>query len=286
MVSQVVGTPYKLKVKYEKLKKAGQSANVVVRRLLIPNFTTLNSFLNKLYAYIEDKNWVHKSFQNYKSVPQKTKDKYKKDLWAALVGLQSISDVNRRILFLNYWRYVNELGLYKLELDVLAYDEKLISTILNPILAEFVEAYRSNNKIGLLINSVNQIKAIDLTTKIINDYLKRNRVKGCVVTAGHNENGNLSEIKSSFQKQEINILVTASVQHGLNHRNLFGVVSYTGKGTDKLRQFLGRAERMNTTGTVYVFDINLENYVFKTLKKHELSRLELYKQIGYRILNK
>lgn len=286
MVSQVVGTPYKLKVKYSELKEQGQSSNVIVRRLLVPNFSPINTYLIRMYEYIDNKNWVYKSFENYKAVPEKTKEKYKKDVWQVLRGLQSITNNVRRKLFLNYWKYLSEIDAYNLEADILAYDEKLISTILNPILDEYVKAYRENNSIGLLINSINQIAAIDLTTKIIDNYIKRNRVKGCVVVAGHNDNGNLNELKSKFQKQEINIFVTASVKHGLNHRNLFGVVSYTGKGTDKLRQFLGRAERMNDYGKVFVFDINLEKYAFKTLKKHELSRLELYKQIGYDIINK
>ncbi len=287
MVSQVVGSLFGDSVKYKELNNLGQSSDVEVVVLKIPKFDEgFNTMLNKLYELKETKNYLVNEFsKKYKDVPYQTKNNYFQQGVEILTYFDYLSGKLKKNFYLKLFYFINKLIMYKVETNILFYNKTIITNIINTVLDIYKIEWEKDNTLGLLINCFNEVEAINLMVDCINSYNERNSIN-MTVKAGHTKAGDLSKIKEQFQKQEFNILVTSSVKHGLNHRNLFGLVNFTGKATDKFRQLLGRIERINKLGTPTKYiDIDLFNYNFRFYPNHLKERIEMCEEIGYKIIN-
>jgi hypothetical protein len=287
IISQVVGTPFdNISVKYKQLRELGQSSDVeVIRTPFIEPYLGFNTVLNNFFAVLDYKNELIKQYGAYKNIPYEYISKYNKQFYKLLPQIPEISTASKKPLHLKYPRMVVGKNIYDIQRDILAFNKELNTKILKPILDKYLIQYEKDNTLGLLINCTNNIQAIDLLVSIVMDYLRQKGLADdVIVAAGHTKStSSLSEIKQDFQEKKINILVTAAVKHGLSHNNLFGLINYWGRGTDKLRQLVGRIERKNKEDLSYVFDIDFRGSALNIMSSHSYERLEMFRDIGYRV---
>lgn len=287
IISQVVGTPFdNISVKYKQLRELGQSSDVeVIRTQFIEPYLGFNTVLNNFFAVLDYKNELIKQYGAYKNIPYEYISKYNKQFYKLLPQIPELSAASKKPLHLKYPRMIIGKNIYDIQRDVLAFNKELNTKILKPILDKYLIQYEKDNTLGLLINCTNNIQAIDLLVSIVMDYLRQKGLADdVIVAAGHTKAAtSLSEIKQDFQEKKINILVTAAVKHGLSHNNLFGLINYWGRGTDKLRQLVGRIERKNKEDLSYVFDIDFRGSALNIMSSHSYERLEMFRDIGYRV---
>jgi hypothetical protein len=287
IISQVVGTPFdSISVKYKQLRELGQSSDVeVIRTPFIEPYLGFNTVLNNFFSVLDYKNDLLREYNNFKHIPYEYVQKYNKQFYKLLKQLPELSAATKKPLHLKYPRMIIGKNIYDIQRDVLAFNKELNTKILKPILNKYLIQYEKDNTLGLLINCTNNIQAIDLLVSIVMDYLRQKGLADdVIVAAGHTKAAtSLSKIKQDFQEKKINILVTAAVKHGLSHNNLFGLVNYWGRGTDKLRQLVGRGERKNKEDLSYVFDIDFRGSALSIMSSHSYERLEMFRDIGYRV---
>lgn len=287
IISQVVGTPFdNISVKYKQLRELGQSSDVeVIRTQFIEPYLGFNTVLNNFFAVLDYKNELIKQYGAYKNIPYEYISKYNKQFYKLLPQIPELSAASKKPLHLKYPRMIIGKNIYDIQRDVLAFNKELNTKILKPILDKYLIQYEKDNTLGLLINCTNNIQAIDLLVSIVMDYLRQKGLADdVIVAAGHTKAAtSLSEIKQDFQEKKINILITASVRHGLSHDNLFGLINYWGKVPDKIRQLFGRVERKNKEDMSYIFDVDFRGSALNIMSSHSYDRLESYRDIGYRV---
>jgi hypothetical protein len=286
IISQVVGTPFGISVKYKQLNQLGQSSDVeVIRTPFIEPYLGFNTVLNKFLSVLDMKNELIKEYGKYVNFPYEKIMAYNKQFYKMLPQLSELLPATKKPLHLKYPFAIQGKNIYDIQRDMLAFNKELNAKILYPILDKYLIQYEKDSTLGLLINCTNNIQAIDLLVSVVMEYLRKKGLADVViVAAGHTKStSSLSEIKQDFQEKKINILVTAAVKHGLSHNNLFGLINYWGRGTDKLRQLLGRIERKNKEDVSYVFDVDFRGSALTIMSSHSYERLEMYREIGYKV---